>query len=93
VLDRIGQTLAHTAAAAREAAQAVTVEPETASLATWQQFAERLQQLDDCVKNAHQAGAAAEASLEDSETGLRLWLAEAEAIRARLAKRAAPAVS
>jgi len=100
VLDRVAQTLTQAEAeaaraelAAPPAAESASPDPDTAWQAVAARLAERLRQLDDCVARAGQSAEQVESSLQGSETVLRHWLAEAEAVRGRLAILATSQVS
>lgn len=109
VLDRVAQALARTEAEAARSEQALTTRfPESeiqvgevgspgvvavSSAGLFARLDERLQQLDECVAQAGQAVEQVEAALQGSEAVLRRWLAEAEAVRGRLASRATSSVS
>lgn len=97
VLDNVQQALAQTEADAARAEQALGSSPSPASSDAERQMLEQQQErfnrLHACVARAEQTAAQAEAALQDSEEVLRRWVAEAEALRGRLANRATPPVS
>jgi hypothetical protein len=97
VLDRVAQALAQTEAEAARAEQILTAEPASDAAHGWQdalvRLGERLQHLDACIAQAGHTAADVEAALQGSESALRRWLAEAEAVRGRLANGATSAVS
>jgi predicted Rossmann fold nucleotide-binding protein DprA/Smf involved in DNA uptake len=97
VLDQVAQALAQTEAEAARAEELPPVSSTSDPDRAWQEallrLGERLQQLDTCVAQAGQAAEQVEAALQGSESALRRWLAEAEAVRGRLAKGASSAVS
>jgi hypothetical protein len=95
VLDRVAQALAQVEAA--HSNQAVPDAPSSGGDSAWQEslarLGERLRRLDECVAQADETAARVDAALEGSAGVLLRWLAEADAVRARLANGAASSVS
>ncbi|MBY0526056.1 MAG: hypothetical protein K2R98_21860 [Gemmataceae bacterium] len=96
MLDGVARALVQTEA---EVARTEHALPPSAPVAETTEFphpdplAERLHRLQDCVAQAEQTAAQAEAALQLCEEGLKHWLTQAEAIRGKLAKHAADAIS
>jgi len=97
ILDQVAQALAQTETEAARAEQvppaAPTVDPDSAWQDALTRLGERLRQLDACVAQAGEAAEQVDAALQASENALRRWLAEAAAVRGKLANGASTSVS
>jgi hypothetical protein len=92
ILDSVLQALAQAEADAARSAQGLDAVPADPPSPDWERHLTELndqaQRLDACTANADLAAGAVDATLQASETALRQWLAQAEAIRRKLATRA-----
>jgi hypothetical protein len=90
VLESIEKALAQTEADAARAAEAsaspTPADPQSEGPSPLDRLDERLRRLRASAAQAEQTAAQAGAAVEDGEQALRRWLAEAAALRGKLAK-------
>lgn len=97
ILEKVEKTLTDAAADANRSEQELGSPEELPAQPTWQkafdQLEERFRRLQGCLAEAELNAAQTEKSLQNSETTLQRWLAEAEAMRQKLVSEAKLSVS